>query len=82
MAATDLLRAHWQTGMSSYEAASLAALDAWIEPPTGVHGFDAAAEAEAIPVGPQPDHGEGETADRLVAAFNAGARAAASSPRS
>ena len=72
--ATDLLRAHWQTGLSHYEAASLAALDAWIEPPHGTHGFDAAAAAEAIPVGPQPDHGEGETADRLVEAFNAARR--------
>ena len=70
VAAGDLLSSHWQTGMSSYEAASLAALDAWIDPPTGVHAFDAAAEAEAIAVGPQPDHGEGEVADRLVAAFN------------
>jgi hypothetical protein len=70
LSATDLLRAHWQTGMSNYEAASLAALDAWIDPPSGTHGFDAAAEAEAVPVGPQPDHGEGEAADRLVGAFN------------
>ena len=70
VATSELLRSHWQTGMSSYEAASLAALDAWIDPPSGVHAFDAAAEAEAIAVGPQPDHGEGEIADRLVADFN------------
>ena len=43
VAAGELLSSHWQTGMSSYEAASLAALDAWIDPPTGVHAFDAAA---------------------------------------
>lgn len=68
--ATELLAAHWQSGMSGYEAMSLAALDAWIEPPQGIHAFEAAAEAERRPVGPRPDGRDGSEADRLVEAFN------------
>lgn len=71
LVATDLLNAHWQTAMSSYETASLAALNAWIDPPAGVHGFDAAVAAEKVKVGPRPDRTIGEDVQRLMKVFNA-----------
>jgi hypothetical protein len=52
---TDLLNAHWVTPQSPLERESLAALDAFIDPPPGMHGFNAALEAELRPVGPIPD---------------------------
>ena len=36
------------------ERGNLAAVDAWIEPPAGVDGFDAASLAEDLPAGPIP----------------------------
>lgn len=59
---TDLLATHWATGQSELERQSLAALDAFITPPEGVHGFEAAAIAERAAVGPLPT---GEDDDRL-----------------
>jgi hypothetical protein len=67
---TDLTREHWVTALSDYEAASLSALDAYIEPPAGTHGFHAATQAEIAPVGPQPE-GELDTeVEPLMLAFN------------
>jgi hypothetical protein len=51
---TDLLNSHWATSLSDLECESLAALDAFIEPPAGTHGFAAAGRAEEQPVGPLP----------------------------
>jgi hypothetical protein len=64
-----LLRDHWETPQSSVERGSLAALDAWIAPPAGTHGFSAAAAAERRPVGPTPGTDD-ERLEPLVAAFH------------
>lgn len=56
---TSALGAHWATGQSTVEDANLAALLAWIDPPTGVSPFDAAITAEdpehVPPAGPTTD---------------------------
>jgi hypothetical protein len=59
---TELLNDHWVTPMSGLEKASLTALDAFIDPPNGKHGFHAAASREGLVVGPQP---QGEDDARL-----------------
>ncbi|WP_369378720.1 hypothetical protein [Streptomyces sp. cg36] len=46
LAATDLLGRHWATGQSSLEDQHLGALLAWIDPPEGVTGAEAALAAE------------------------------------
>ncbi|MEU5975063.1 hypothetical protein [Streptomyces sp. NPDC047315] len=46
LAATDLLNRHWATGQSSLEDQHLGALLAWIDPPAGESGADAALRAE------------------------------------
>lgn len=46
LAATDVLARHWATGQSSLEDQHLGALLAWIDPPDGVSGADAARAAE------------------------------------
>ncbi|HEX5541331.1 MAG TPA: hypothetical protein VFX60_07170 [Micromonospora sp.] len=59
LAMTDALGRHWATGQSALEDAHLAALLAWIDPPTGLSGVQAAAEAEDPrrwpPAGPVTD---------------------------
>jgi hypothetical protein len=67
---TDLLNAHWVTPQSDLERQALAALDAYIEPPGNLHGFDAAAEAERHVAGPMPASEDDERLDPLVKAFN------------
>ncbi|HEY3866726.1 MAG TPA: hypothetical protein VGM10_00170 [Actinocrinis sp.] len=73
LAATDLLRAHWATGQSGYEDGQLAALHAWIDPPRGLTGAEAAHRtADPIlfpPAGPGTDPGfdERELAPALEA---------------
>jgi hypothetical protein len=67
---TDLLNDHWITAQSELERQSLAALDAWIEPPAGMHGFDAAARAEQLAVGPVPPGEVDEALEPLVQRFN------------
>jgi hypothetical protein len=69
---TDLLNDHWATPRSPLERRSLAALDAFIDPPTGQHGFDAAARAEGQPVGPVPAGEDDERLAPLVDLFNKG----------
>jgi hypothetical protein len=71
VALTDLLNAQWATPMSPTERQSLAALDAYIAPPAGLHGFDAATEAERIPTGPVPGPEDDERLEPLVDEFNA-----------
>ncbi|MEU2950230.1 hypothetical protein [Streptomyces xanthochromogenes] len=46
LAATDLLNRHWATGQSSLEDQHLGALLAWIDPPAGESGAEAALRAE------------------------------------
>ena len=73
LAATDLLRAHWATGQSGYEDGQLAALHAWIDPPPGLTGAEAARRtADPVlfpPAGPGTDPGfdERELAPALEA---------------
>ncbi|GAA4822293.1 hypothetical protein [Streptomyces ziwulingensis] len=46
LAATDLLARHWATGQSTLEDQHLGALLAWIDPPEGASGAEAALRAE------------------------------------
>lgn len=59
LAVTDALSAHWATGQSPTEDRNLAALLAWIDPPPGVSGAEAAVLAEdplrCPPAGPATD---------------------------
>jgi len=63
---TDLLGAHWATSQSELERQSLAAIDAFIEPPGKRHGFEAAALAERDAVGPLPTGDDDDRLDPLV----------------
>jgi hypothetical protein len=67
---TDLLNDHWMTSQSELERQSLAALDAFIEPPPGVHGLDAAARVEDDSIGPVPAGEDDERLAPLVEHFN------------
>lgn len=57
VALTEALTGHWATGQSSLEDAHLGALLAWLAPPAGTSGAEAAAAAEADlpPAGPATD---------------------------
>lgn len=66
----NLLGAHWATPQSEVERQSLAALDAFIEPPDGRHGFEAAALAEQDVVGPLPAGKDDKLLDPLVERFH------------
>ncbi|GIH28950.1 hypothetical protein Aph01nite_72600 [Acrocarpospora phusangensis] len=61
LAVTDLLAEHWVTGLSGAEAGNLAAQLAWIDPPGGLTGPQAALLAEdplrSPPAGPDTDPG-------------------------
>ena len=70
VSATDLLASRYVTAMSMLETQSLAALDAWIDPPAGTHGFEAAEEAEAVVVGPMPSPEDGKRVFELMKTFN------------
>jgi hypothetical protein len=70
VSATDLLSSHYATAMSTLEMRSLAALNAWIEPASGVHGFNAAEVAERQSVGPLPNPQDGEVVHGLMKTFN------------
>lgn len=66
-----LLSDHWATLMSPFEQANLAALDAQIDPPAGVHAFDASAAAEAAArIGPEPTEDVDRRTEELLAEFN------------
>jgi hypothetical protein len=58
------------TSQSDLERQSLAALDAFIEPSGGQHGFEAAALAERYVVGPLPSGEDDEKLDPLVEQFH------------
>jgi len=70
VALTDLLAEHWVTELSELEAQSLPALDAWIAPPAGLTGHEAATRAERIQIGPAPDAIDDTRVDPLIEAFN------------
>jgi hypothetical protein len=72
MPVTDLLTSHYVTAMSPYEVGSLPAIDAWIAPGRGRHGFNAAEQAEHKAVGPVPDPKDGEKVFELMKTFNSG----------
>jgi hypothetical protein len=59
LAATDALAQHWASGQSPVEDRNLASLLGWIDPPPGMTGADAAAQAEDPltwpPAGPATD---------------------------
>src|SRR5213076_1065290 len=66
-----LLAEHWATLLSPFEQANLAALDAQINPPVGVHAFAASAAAEAATrIGPEPTEDIDRVTDGLLAEFN------------
>jgi type I restriction enzyme M protein len=67
---TDLRQSHWTTAQSEMERQSLPALDGWIEPLAGMHGFAAAACAEEQAAGPVPPAEADEDLDPLVQRFN------------
>jgi hypothetical protein len=71
VALTDLMNSHWATPQSAPERQSLPALDAFIDPPSGANGFDAAVTAEMCPVGPVPDADDEQSLMPLVERFNA-----------
>ena len=66
-----VLSEHWATLLSPFEQANLAALDAQIEPPAGVHPFDAGVLAEsALPLGPEPTEDIDRVTEQLLKRFN------------
>src|SRR5207247_1442283 len=67
---TELMQGHWITAQTDLERASLPALDAFIEPPSGTHGFAAAVQAEMESVGPVPSGEEDTALEPLVEEFN------------
>ena len=70
--ASDLVADHWQTSLNEWEALSLPALDAFVEPPVGVHGHDAAGDADREPLGPRPDADQDAAVAPLIKALNEG----------
>ncbi|RDE49461.1 MAG: hypothetical protein DVS81_16435 [Candidatus Accumulibacter meliphilus] len=70
VSATDLLTTHYASAMSAIEMQSLPAMDAWIDPPAGMHGFNAAELAEIHAVGPVPSPRDGELVHSLMHTFN------------
>src|SRR5207249_6209885 len=67
-----LMAEHWATLLSPFEQANLAALDAQIDPPAGVHAFEASMQAESnMSVGPEPAEDIDRRTGALMAEFNA-----------
>lgn len=69
LSCTDFLNAHWVSAMSALECESLFALEAWIDPPARMCGFEAAVAAERFSAGPQPKPEDAQTAARLYGAL-------------
>jgi hypothetical protein len=67
---TQLMNAHWATAQSAMERLSLGALDAFIEPPMGIHGFHAAVSQERDVVGPVPAAEDDQRLEPLLKEFN------------
>jgi hypothetical protein len=74
ISAAQIASDNWMTEQTVAERANLAALDAWIEPPDGVHGFHAAKDAEDLSVGPLPPPSTEAEVAELIDTFNEGRR--------
>ncbi|GGN96486.1 hypothetical protein GCM10010112_87770 [Actinoplanes lobatus] len=77
VAMTSALGLHWATGQSALEDANLATQLAWIDPPAGLTGPEAAARAEDPiafpPAGPTTDPTfDSEVLERLIRAYHEG----------
>jgi hypothetical protein len=71
LAMTDLLTQTWTTGQSAVEDGTLATLFAWIDPPAGRTGAEAAAAADREPgAGPATEPEFDEKLAPLVAAYD------------
>ncbi len=66
----QLMADHWATPQTEFERASLEALDAFVDPPAGMSGFEAAAAAELYPSGPSPSGDDDTALEPLMTAFN------------
>ncbi|MGF6985274.1 hypothetical protein QFZ99_004751 [Paraburkholderia atlantica] len=66
----ELLATHYATAMSAFEVQSLPAMNAWIDPPAGIHGFVAAQQAERLSIGPIPDPKDGQDIFAMMQLFN------------
>jgi hypothetical protein len=70
IAAATIAGENWVTEQTVAERANLMAIDAWIDPPGGLHGFDAAVAVEDLSAGPLPSPvTEHDVAD-LIESFN------------
>lgn len=69
ISATQLASDNWMTEQTEAERANLAALDAWIDPPPGLHGFDAARKVEDLSVGPLPSPATEDEVATLIDMF-------------
>lgn len=75
VALTDLLASHWATPQTPAERLLLPSLAAWIDPPEGMHGFEAAQAAEVgFVVGPVPSGDDDATLFPLVASYRQAAK--------
>lgn len=71
VALDELLADHWATLLSPLEQANLAALDAQIAPPQGMHALEASWKAEReLHVGPDPTEEIDRVTQRLMDEFN------------
>lgn len=78
LSATDLLRRHWSSGLSDLESEDLHVQLAWVDPPAGMSGSDAADEAEELRLdgtlpaaGPASDPvWDRDTLEPLIETFN------------
>jgi hypothetical protein len=68
--ASELSSEHWQTALNEWESRSLPALDAFIEPPAGIHGHEASSEADRDPLGPRPDASQDKRVAPLIRKLN------------
>lgn len=67
----DYVGAHWVTPQSELERASFPALEAFVDPPTGLSAFEAAEIAELAPAGPLPTGDDDEALEPLLEDLNA-----------
>ena len=75
VAASSLAASNWVTEQTVGERANLMALDAWIDPPDGQHGFEAAIAVEHVSTGPLPPPATEQDVAGMIQTFNRGRRA-------
>jgi hypothetical protein len=66
----DLIAGHWTVPLNAAERANVAAADAYVHPPKGLSGYDAAVLAERSPIGPRPDADQDSRLEPLLDRFN------------